>query len=177
MATLVPQRQHSFISDATWHARHMKQNVPQKPGHTKPEVQVTPLCRHYSRKLVCFREWQSKPWGLCRMPCCQSTLNALFSIAAASPFSLPNHFRNGHTLESMYAFCSTFILLLNDSLKFSHIPEIILSASVWNLVGKSDNMKISPTESYSRCQGVTHRNGAFKAWRRKRCLIQILKAN
>lgn len=32
MATLVPQRQHSFMSPATWQARQGKQNAPQQPG-------------------------------------------------------------------------------------------------------------------------------------------------
>lgn len=32
MATLVPHRQHSFMSPATWQARQGKQNIPQQPG-------------------------------------------------------------------------------------------------------------------------------------------------
>lgn len=46
MATLVPHRQHSFMSPATWHARQGKQNIPQQPGRGRSTAlaEALPAC-------------------------------------------------------------------------------------------------------------------------------------
>lgn len=50
MATVVPHRQHSFMSAATWHPRQVKQKVPQRQ---------TPQSLKQSHRLVCQLEF----WG------------------------------------------------------------------------------------------------------------------
>lgn len=46
MATLVPHRQHSFMSPATWQARQGKQNIPQQPGRGRNTAagEALPAC-------------------------------------------------------------------------------------------------------------------------------------
>lgn len=44
MATLVPHRQHSFMSPATWHPRQGKQNNPQQNTPQSEQQSISPVC-------------------------------------------------------------------------------------------------------------------------------------
>lgn len=46
MATLLPHRQHSFMSPATWQVRQGKQNIPQQPvrGRNAVAGEALPAC-------------------------------------------------------------------------------------------------------------------------------------